>query len=60
MNAAFAAIRFNDELKAYYMRLRSKGKHHKSALGAVCRELLHVIWRLLTDGRPYEVRPLPN
>lgn len=58
--AAFAATRFNPELRTYYERKRSQGKHHKSALIAVCRKLLHLVWRILTDDRPYETRPMPH
>lgn len=54
--AAFAAIRFNRELRAYYRKKVGQGKHHKTALGAVCRKLLHLIWRILTDNRTYEDR----
>lgn len=59
-NAAFAAMRFNPELRAYYLKKRQQGKHHKSALAAACRKLLHLVWRLLTDNPPYEVRPMPH
>lgn len=55
-NAAFAAIRFNPDLKAYYEKKRAQGKHHKAALACVCRKLLHLVWRLLKDNRPFEDR----
>ncbi|MBI4564451.1 MAG: IS110 family transposase [Planctomycetes bacterium] len=54
--AAFASTRYCPELRAYYERKRAQGKHHKTALGAVCRKLLHLVWRLLIDNRPYESR----
>ena len=57
--AAFAATRFNPELRAFYQKKRQAGKHHKVALGAVCRKLLHLVWRILTDNRPYQERPMP-
>lgn len=54
--AAFAAVRWCPELRAYYQHKRKEGKHAKVALGAVGRKLIHLIWRLLTDNRPYEKR----
>lgn len=54
--AAFSATRHNPDLRAYYERKRDQGKHHRVALGAVCRKLLHLIWRILTDNRAYENR----
>lgn len=58
--AAFAALRHNPELRVYYQKKRQQGKHHKVALGATARKLLHVVWRLLTDNRLYEERPMPH
>jgi transposase len=59
-NAAFSSLKFNPDCRAYYDKKRAQGKHHKSALGAVCRKLLHVIWRLLRDNRPWESRTAPS
>lgn len=56
-NAAFASLRTNGDLRDYYVRKRAQGKHHKAALTAVSRKLLHVVWRILKDNRAYEVRP---
>jgi hypothetical protein len=38
--AAHGAIQHDPELQAYYQRKRAEGKHHGTALGAVCRKLL--------------------
>jgi transposase len=54
--AASMAIRYDDELRAYYERKRQEGKHHGTALGAVCRKLLTRIFIVLKENRPYEVR----
>lgn len=54
--AASMAIRYDDELRAYYDRKRQEGKHHGTALGAVCRKLLTRIYIVLKENRPYEVR----
>jgi transposase len=54
--AASMAIRYDDELRTYYDRKRQEGKHHGTALGAVCRKLLTRIFIVLKENRPYEVR----
>ena len=55
--AAFMATQHNAELKAYYERKRQEGKHHGTALGAVCRKLLARIYVVLKEQRPYRVQP---
>jgi transposase len=54
--AAFMAIRYDPELKAYYQRKRAEGKAHGTALGAVCRKLLVRIYVVLKEQRPYIIR----
>lgn len=54
--AAFAASRHDPELQAYYQRKRDEGKDHGVALGAICRKLLHRIYIILQEQRPYVVR----
>ncbi len=54
--AAFAAIRFDPQLRDYYQRKRAEGKAHGTALGAVCRKLLHRIYIILKEERPYVIR----
>jgi transposase len=54
--AAFAASRHDPELRAYYQRKRAEGKDHGVALGAICRKLLHRIYVILKEQRPYIVR----
>ena len=38
--AGFSAIQWNPDIKAFYDRLRAKGKHHLSALVAAMRKLV--------------------
>lgn len=54
--AAMASLLHNDELKAYYDRKRAQGKRHGVALGAVCRKLLHRVYIILKEQRPYVIR----
>lgn len=54
--AAFIAQRRNPELHAYFEKKKSEGKHHFSALCAVERKLVHLIWAVWTRGTPFEPR----
>ena len=54
--AASMAIHYDPELKAYYQSKRAEGKHHGTALGAVCNKLLSRIFIILKEQRPYIVR----
>lgn len=55
-NAAFIAKRKNPELKKYMEKKLSEGKHYFSALCAVERKLVHLIWAVWTRGTPFEKR----
>jgi len=52
--AAVTARRFNPELKAYYDTKRSQGKRSGIATGAVARRLVHLIYSIWKDNRPFE------
>jgi len=52
--AAVSARRFNPALRAYYEQKRSQGKHSNVATGAVARKLVHLIYSLWKDNRPYD------
>lgn len=52
--ASISARRFNPELKAYYEAKRSQGKHSGVATGAVARRLVHLIYSVWKENRPYE------
>jgi transposase len=54
--AAFAASRFDPQLRDYYQRKRAEGKAHGTVLGAICRKLLHRIYIILKEDRPYVIR----
>lgn len=55
-NAAFIAKRRNPDLKKYMEKKLSEGKHYFSALCAVERKLIHIIWAVWTRGTPFENR----
>lgn len=54
--AATAALLHDQSLKDYYQKKRDEGKHHGTALGAVCRKLLARIFVVLKEQRPYVIR----
>jgi transposase len=43
-------------LAAFYKKKISEGKKHKVAIGAVSRKLCYIIFKILKDNRPYELR----
>ena len=53
--AATASLLHNPELRTYYDKKRGEGKVHGVALGAVCRKLLHRIYVVLKEQRPYRL-----
>lgn len=55
--AAFVVYRRHDYFRRIYRKHRNRGKKHRNALVVVARRLARVIWRLLTDGRPFTARP---
>ena len=54
--AASMAILHDPELRAYYQHKRAQGKHHGTAVGAICRKLITRIYIVLKEQRPYRVR----
>jgi len=54
--AASMTVLYEPELKAFYQSKRDQGKHHGTAIGAVCRKLLARIFVILKDQRPYIIR----
>jgi len=54
--AAFMATQHDPQLRAYYQRKRTEGKAHGTTVGAVCRKLLHRIYVVLKEQRPYVIR----
>jgi transposase len=55
-NAAFIARQKNPELKNYFLTKTKEGKHYFSALCAVERKLIHLIYAVWKRGTPFEVR----
>ena len=41
----------------YYQSLRTRGKHHLTAIGAVSRKLCNTIYTILKEDRPWQ--PIP-
>ncbi|UMZ74224.1 IS110 family transposase [Natranaerofaba carboxydovora] len=52
--AAVSARRFNPELKEFYEKKKQEGKHSNVATGAVARKLVHMIFSLWKNNRPYQ------
>ena len=55
-NAAFIARQYNPGLGAYHRKKLAEGKHYFSAMCAVERKLVHLIWAVWTRGTPYQER----
>ena len=58
--AAVAAIRWNAPLRAFYQRLRTRGKEAKGALVAVTRKLIVLANALLQADRLWQDAPPPK
>lgn len=58
--AAFVASNRDPALSLYYKSLRKRGKHHGTAVGAVCRKLVNIIFAVWTKDKPYEVHINPD
>ena len=54
--ATFLAAFHDPDLSLYYQRLCDRGKHHNVAIGAVARKLCYIIFAVLSENRPFEVR----
>jgi transposase len=55
--AAFSVTRQHDYFHRRYQKHRRKGRSHQYALVVVAHQLARVIWRMLTDNRPFKKRP---
>ena len=44
-------------LSEYYQSLRTRNKHHLTAVGAVARKMCNIIFAILKENRPYEPQP---
>jgi len=43
-------------LREFYLKKMSEGKHHSTSIGAVARKLCYIIFAVLKENRPFEVR----
>jgi len=55
--AATSAAFKDPALCEYYQSLKSRGKHHLVAIGAVARKMCNIIFTILKENRPYEILP---
>lgn len=55
--AASRAAFCDPTLSDYYQSLRTRGKHHLTAIGAVSRKMCNILFVILRENRPYD--PLP-
>lgn len=55
--AAMAKVHTLPELTRIYKKHRKRGKHHTAALVICASKLARIIWRVLTDNRPFRQRP---
>jgi transposase len=55
--AANTAIHNDEHLKQFYMKKRSEGKHHFSALNAVAAKLLRIVYWVLKNNKEYQMQP---
>ena len=53
IDIAGCTIRYVQESKTYYEKKRAEGKDHNHALRCLARQLIKVIFRMLTEGREY-------
>jgi len=53
---AGCSIRFSPQCKAYYLKKRTEGKTHNHILRCLARQLIKVIYKMLTEDRDYMVR----
>jgi transposase len=56
INMAGCSIRFSPQCKTYYLKKRTEGKKHNHALRCLARQLIKVIYRMLTEDREYIIR----
>jgi transposase len=53
---AGCSIRFIPQCKCYYLKKRTEGKSHNHTLRCLARQLIKVIYKMLTEDRDYIVR----
>lgn len=58
--AVLCAIRYNERMKAYFLRLLSKGKHRNIALNNTKNKLLKTLVAMVRDGKKYDGAYVPS
>ena len=53
---AGGSIRLSPQCKAYYLKKRTEGKSHNHTLRCLARQMIKVIYKMLTEDRDYIVR----
>jgi len=53
---AGGSIRFITQCKTYYLKKRTEGKSHNHTLRCLARQLIKVIYKMLTEDRDYIIR----
>jgi len=53
---AGGSIRFSFQCRDYYLKKRAEGKSHNHTLRCLARQLIKVIYKMLTEDRDYMVR----
>ncbi|MHC2995468.1 MAG: IS110 family transposase [Candidatus Atribacteria bacterium] len=53
---AGGSIRFSLQCKVYYLKKREEGKTHNRTLRCLARQLIKVIYKMLTEDRDYIIR----
>jgi len=56
INMAGCSIRFSPQCKAYYLKKQAEGKTHNHTLRCLARQLIKVIYKMLTEDRDYIIR----
>ena len=51
--AAKCSYLYDPQLNAYYNKKCEEGKHHNTAIGAVCHKLTHIIYAIMRDNKQY-------
>jgi len=53
---AGCSIRVNPQCRDYYLKKRTEGKAHNHALRCLARQMIKVIYRILTEDRDYQIK----
>jgi transposase len=53
---AGCSIRVNPQCRDYYLKKRKEGKAHNHALRCLARQMIKVIYRMLTEDRDYQIK----